>query len=64
MLSTKNLINTILFSIIFVIMILNIECMKNSLKNKQKIESVWYILIVVFQVFYLINCPIFPWSVF
>ena len=64
MLSTENLINTILFSIIFVMTILNIECMKNSLKNKQKIKSVYHILIVVFEVFYLINCPIFPWSVF
>lgn len=64
MLSTENLINTILFSIVFVITILNIESMKNSFKNKQKIESVWYSLTTVFQVFYLINCPIFPWSVF
>lgn len=64
MLSTENLISTIVFSIVFVCVVLNIECMKDSFKNKQKIESIWHGLITAFAVFYLINCPIFPWSIF
>lgn len=62
--STENLINTIVFSIVFVCLILNIYAMEVSIKNKQKFDSVWFALGTIFETFMLINCPIFPWSVF
>lgn len=64
MLSTKNLINTIIFSIAFVCLILSIEVMKDCLKKKQKFESFMFGLCTAYETFMLINCPIFPWSVF
>lgn len=62
--STENLINTIVFSIVFVCLILNVCAMEDSIKNQQKFNSIWFILSTMFETFMLINCPIFPWSVF
>ena len=60
----ENLIYTILFTVlVFYAIGLTLD-LYEARKNKNKIESFIYSLLLLVVLFFMINCPIFSWSVY
>lgn len=60
----ENLIYTILFAIlVFYAIGLTLD-LYEARKNKSKIESFLYSLLLLVVLFFIINCPIFSWSIY
>ena len=60
----ENLISTTLFAIlVFYAIGLTLD-LYEARKNKNKIESFIYSLLLFIVLFFIINCPIFSWSVY
>ena len=61
---TENLIFTIFVTIlVFYAIGLTLD-LYEARKNKNKIESFLYSLLLLVALFFIINCPIFSWSVY
>ena len=61
---TENLIFTVLVTIlVFYAIGLTLD-LYEARKNKNKIESFLYSLLLLVALFFIINCPIFSWSVY
>lgn len=61
---TENLIFTVLVTIlVFYAIGLTLD-LYEARKNKNKIESFLYSLLLLVVLFFIINCPIFSWSVY
>lgn len=61
---TENLIFTI-FVTIFVFYAIGLTLdLYEARKNKNKIESFFYSLLLFVVLFFIINCPIFSWSIY
>lgn len=61
---TENLIFTIFVTIlVFYAIGLTLD-LYEARKNKNKIESFLYSLLLLVVLFFIINCPIFSWSVY
>ena len=61
---TENLIFTIFVTIlVFYAIGLTLD-LYEARKNKNKIESFLYSLFLLVVLFFIINCPIFSWSVY
>ena len=61
---TENLIFTIFVTIlVFYAIGLTLD-LYEARKNKSKIESFLYSLLLLVVLFFIINCPIFSWSVY
>ena len=60
----ENLIYTILFAfLVFYAIGLALD-LYEARKNKNKIESFIYSLLLVVVSFFIINCPIFSWAIY
>ena len=59
-----NLIYTILFTDLVFYAIDLIFDLYEARKNKNKIESFLYSLLLLVVLFFIINCPIFSWSIY
>ena len=60
----ENLIYTILFAfLVFYAIGLALD-LYEARKNKNKIESFIYSLLLLVILFFIINCPIFYWSIY
>ena len=60
----ENLISTIFVTIlVFYAIGLTLD-LYEARKNKNKIESFLYSLLLLVALFFIINCPIFSWSVY
>ena len=60
----ENLIHTLLFTVFVFYAIVLILDLYEARKNKNKIESFLYSLLLLVVLFFIINCPIFSWSVY
>lgn len=61
---TENLIFTIFVTIlVFYAIGLTLD-LYEARKNKNKIESFFYSLLLLVVLFFIINCPIFSWSIY
>ena len=61
---TENLIFTIFVTIlVFYAIGLTLD-LYEARKNKNKIESFLYSLLLLVALFFIINCPIFSWSIY
>lgn len=61
---TENLIFTIFVTIlVFYAIGLTLD-LYEARKNKNKIESFLYSLLLLVVLFFIINCPIFSWSIY
>lgn len=61
---TENLIFTILVTIlVFYAIGLTLD-LYEARKNKSKIDSFFYSLLLLVVLFFIINCPIFSWSIY
>ena len=60
----ENLIYTVLFAFLVFYAIDLIFDLYEARKNKNKIESFIYSLLLLVVLFFIINCPIFSWSVY
>ena len=60
----ENLIYTILFAFLVFYAIGLIFDLYEARKNKNKIESFIYSLLLLVVLFFIINCPLFSWSVY
>ena len=60
----ENLIYTILFAFLVFYAIGLIFDLYDARKNKNKIESFIYSLLLLVVLFFIINCPIFSWSIY
>lgn len=61
---TENLIFTIFVTIlVFYAIGLTLD-LYEARKNKNKIESFIYSLLLLVVLFFIINCPIFSWSIY
>ena len=60
----ENLISTTLFAILVLYEIGLIFDFYEARKNKNKIESFIYSLLLLVVLFFIINCPIFSWSIY
>ena len=60
----ENLIYTILFAFLVFYAIGLIFDLYEARKNKNKIESFLYSLLLLVVLFFIINCPIFSWSIY
>ena len=61
---TENLIFTIFATIlVFYAIVLTLD-LYEARKNKSKIESFLYSLLLLVVLFFIINCPIFSWSIY
>ena len=60
----RNLIYTILFAFLVFYAIGLIFDLYEVRKNKNKIESFIYSLLLLVVLFFIINCPIFSWSIY
>ena len=60
----ENLINTILFTLLVFYAIGLALDLYETRKNKNKIESFIYSLLLLVVLFFIINCPIFSWSIY
>ena len=61
---TENLIFTIFVTILVFYAIGLIFDLYEARKNKNKIGSFFYSLLLLVVLFFIINCPIFSWSVY
>ena len=60
----ENLIYTILFAfLVFYAIGLTLD-LYEARKNKNKIESFIYSLLLLVVLFFIVNCPIFSWSIY
>ena len=60
----ENLIYTILFAfLVFYAIGLALD-LYEARKNKNKIDSFFYSLLLLVVLFFIINCPIFSWSIY
>ena len=60
----ENLIHTILFTVlVFYVIDLALD-LYEARKNKNKIDSFFYSLLLLVVLFFIVNCPIFSWSVY
>lgn len=60
----ENLIYTVLFAfLVFYAIGLTFDFYE-ARKNKNKVESFLYSLLLLVVLFFIINCPIFSWSVY
>ena len=60
----ENLIYTILFTLlVFYAIGLTLD-LYEARKNKDKIGSFFYSTSLLFVLFFIINCPIFSWSIY
>ena len=60
----ENLIFTVLLTVLCFYAIGLIFDLYEARKNKNKIESFLYSLLLLVVLFFIINCPIFSWSVY
>ena len=60
----ENLIYTILFAFLVFYAIGLIFDLYEARKNKNKIESFLYSLLLLVVLFFIINCSIFSWSIY
>ena len=61
---TENLIFTIFVTIlVFYAIGLTLD-LYEARKNKNKIESFLYSLLLLVVLFFIVNCPIFSWSIY
>ena len=60
----ENLIYMILFAFLVFYAIGLIFDLYEARKNKNKIESFIYSLLLLVVLFFIINCPIFSWSIY
>ena len=60
----ENLIGTALFTTLVFYAIVLIFDLYEARKNKNKIESFIYSLLLLVVLFLIINCPIFSWSIY
>ena len=60
----ENLIHTILFAFLVFYAIGLIFDLYEARNNKNKIESFLYSLLLLVVLFFIINCPIFSWSIY
>ena len=60
----RNLIYTVLLTVLVFYAIGLIFDLYEARKNKNKIESFIYSLLLLVVLFFIINCPIFSWSVY
>ena len=60
----ENLIYTLLFTVLVFYAIGLIFDLYEVRKNKDKIESFIYSLLLLAVLFFIINCPIFSWSIY
>ena len=60
----ENLIYTILFAFLVFYAIGLIFDLYEVRKNKNKIESFIYSLLLLVVLFFIVNCPIFSWSIY
>ena len=60
----ENLIYTILFAFLVFYAIGLIFDLYEARKNENKIESFIYSLLLLVVLFFIINCPIFSWSIY
>ena len=60
----ENLIYTLLFAFLVFYAIGLIFDLYEARKNKNKIESFIYSLLLLVVLFFIINCPIFSWSIY
>ena len=60
----ENLIYTILFTVLVFYAIGLIFDLYEARKNKNKIESFIYSLLLLVVLFFIVNCPIFSWSIY
>ena len=60
----ENLIHTLFLTLlVFYAIILTLD-LYEARKNKNKIESFIYSLLLLVVLFFMINCPIFSWSIY
>ena len=60
----RNLIYTVFLTLlVFYAIVLTLD-LYEARKNKNKIESFLYSLLLLVVLFFIINCPIFSWSVY
>ena len=60
----ENLIRTILFTVlVFYAIDLTLD-LYEARKNKNKIDSFFYSLLLLVVLFFIVSCPIFSWSVY
>ena len=60
----ENLIDTVFLTLlVFYAIVLTLD-LYEARKNKNKIESFLYSLLLLVVLFFIINCPIFSWSVY
>ena len=60
----ENLIFTVFLTLlVFYAIVLTLD-LYEARKNKNKIESFIYSLLLVVVSFFIINCPIFSWSIY
>ena len=60
----ENLINTILFTLLVFYAIGLTFDLYEARKNKNKIDSFFSSLLLLVVLFFIINCPIFSWSIY
>ena len=60
----ENLIFTVLLTVLCFYAIGLIFDLYEARKNKNKIESFLYSLLLLVVLFFIINCPIFSWSIY
>lgn len=61
---TENLIFTIFATILVFYAIVLILDLYEARKNKNKIDSFFSSLLLLVVLFFIINCPIFSWSIY
>ena len=60
----ENLIHTVFLTLlVFYAIVLTLD-LYEARKNKNKIESFIYSLLLLVVLFFIVNCPIFSWSIY
>ena len=60
----ENLISTILFTVLVFYAIVSTLDLYEARKSKNKIDSFFSSLVLLVVLFFIINCPIFSWSIY
>lgn len=60
----ENLIHTLLFTVFVFYAIVLILDLYEARQSKNKIESFFSSLLLLVVLFFIINCPIFSWSIY
>lgn len=60
----ENLIGTLLFAILVLYAVVLTFDLYEARKNKDEIDSFFNSLLLFVALFFIINCPIFSWSIY